>query len=74
VIGMSTYVAITRIRINGTLFLPGDEVMGLSDEGAAVLVKAGRIEAVGAGPDIAPKGKAAAKYKATPLTPRTKSA
>jgi len=74
VIDMSSYVAITRIRINGTLFLPGEHVYGLSDEGAAALVKAGRIEAIGAEPEVAPKGKAAAKYKATPLTPRTKSA
>jgi len=63
VIDMSTYFAITRIRINGTLFLPGEHVYGLSAEGAAALVKAGRIEVVGAEPEAAPKGNPAPKSK-----------
>jgi len=60
---MSTYFAITRIRINGTLFLPGEHVYGLSDEGAAALVRAGRLEAIPADPEAAPK---------TAVTPKAK--
>jgi len=61
---MSMYVAITRIRINGTLFLPGEHVYGLSDEGAAALVKAERLEVIPNEPEVTPK---------TAVTPKTKT-
>jgi len=62
--GMSTYFAITRIRINGALFLPGEHVYGLSEAGAAALVKAGRLGVIPSEPEATPK---------TAVTPKTKT-